>query len=310
MNAQDIERLVVSACGPLVATGSRAWISTAEPLHVMAEDAWLRVSGNGAWSAASEPTDAFALLCRQGMFDGSVKLLRPFPPSTWCADVPLLRTSAGRDWSARQLRRTVGSMRGASAAPSPGCGPAADSSFDPEAAALACADAGWRPVIGADRSVRLSLPVRGVQRTLVIRPAGPSSIRACVALESGLIEDASAACRLAAAELLLRASMALRWARAAVWLDTQSGAPDAAGFELEMVNPPDPSALQIAVDCLFAACERFGREAEVLLGHPAIAQAYLAQCGLHVTEPRPNPPVSGTACSAGFRSLAADAAFA
>ncbi|MCC6472406.1 MAG: hypothetical protein IT514_01555 [Burkholderiales bacterium] len=218
---------------------------------------------------------ALEIVARQSAWPGGAKCVARGPLSLLRAEVPLFtHTAAGRDWVVAQLRLAhagVLAAAGGDAAPAraPGGGAVPP---DPELLAFACAAAGWQATPNPDASVRIDLPVRGVQRTVTLRQDG-TAVRASLDLAPGALRRASGPCREAAGRFLLRASAALRWARA--FASRENGELDAAGFECFVAAPCYEQALLLAADTLIAACERFGLEAELLLEQADVAQRYL-----------------------------------
>lgn len=220
------------------------------------------------------PPAALDLLLTQAAWPGGVKHV---DGPALRADVPLLvQTAAGRDWVVRQLRASLAGMRvAARQAGSPAASPRESAvPADPELIVLACAAGGWHAEAKPDGTVCIDLQIRGAHRAVLLR-AADAAIRVSVDLAAGAVARAIEPCRAAAGAFLLRASAALRWARA--FASHENGQLDRTGFECCVAAPHDQQALLLAVDAVIAGCELFGREAEVLLEHPDIAVRYSAR---------------------------------
>jgi hypothetical protein len=190
------------------------------------------------------------------------------------ADVPLLvNTVAGRAWVVRQLRASYeGMLIAAGQEARPVSSPRDSGTLeDPELLALACRAGGWSAAVKPDGTIRIDLQIRAAQRSVMIQ-ASDAGIRVWVTLAPGAAARASAPCRTAASHFLMRASAALRWARA--FASSENGLLNSVGFECFVAAPAYEQALLRAVDTLIAACELFGCEVEALLEHPDIAARY------------------------------------
>jgi hypothetical protein len=280
MHPAEIEGLLASAFPSLtlaLPNGVRGpWVlpllsDRGSRLRIAVDDNWASLQLQAQHARASAALEAVAA---QSAWPGGVKHSALQPPARLRADIPLLvNTAAGRDWVVQQLRLSSASMliaAGLDAHPEASSevgGPLPEA----ELLAFACTAGGWNAAVKADGTVRIDVPIRGALRSVMLQ-AGEAGIRTSVALAAGALAGASAPCRAAAGHFLLRASAALRWARA--FARGENAALDAVGFECLIAAPPDEQALLMAVDTLTAACELFGREVEVLLEHAEIADRY------------------------------------
>lgn len=282
MSPTEFEALLVDALPGLARSRKsdkrRPWLlplGTDEHAEVqIAIDAdWASLRTTAEWVP---PRLGLDVLRAQSAWPGTVKCVELQPLSILRADVPLLsNTAAGRVWIVRQLRPIpAGLLAAASGAEQPALSlqQEAGSAQDPELLALACTAAGWSTAVKPDGTVRIDLQVRGAPRSILLQ-ADSTGVRASVALATDTCSRASPVCIEAAATLLIRASAALRWARA--FARQENGQLAGIGFECFIAAPHDDQALLLAIDSLIAACELFGREAEVLLEHPEIASLYL-----------------------------------
>jgi hypothetical protein len=240
---------------------------------------------DGAWASLQlevrpvhEP-DPFDALAEQAGWPGAVKHGSSGRRNLLRADVPLLTdTAAARAWLRRQLHWSAAGLLIAAqpataqraterAARSPG--PSGEA--DPELLAHACASGGWNATVKPDGAVRIDVLLRGALRTVMLC-ANDAEIRASVSVAGGADSGVPGPCRTAAGSFLLRTSTALRWARPFVRRESDRFL--YAGFECAIAPRPCEQALFTAIDALVAACELYGREAEVLLEHPEIATRY------------------------------------
>lgn len=280
MSFTEIEALLASAFPPLTPSrlnGMRGpWSLPPESgggprVGIAVDDNWASLQIHAKHTRARSALD---VLSGQSAWRGGVKHVESQLRAILRADVPLLvNTAAGRAWVVRQLRASYeGMLIAAGQEARPVLSPRDSGTLeDPELLALACTAGGWSAAIKPDGMVRIDLQIRAAQRSVMIQ-AGDAGIRVSVALAAGAAARASAPCRAAAGHFLMRASAALRWARA--FASRENGQLDSLGFECFMAAPADEQALLLAVDALIAACELFGREVEALLDYPEIAARY------------------------------------
>jgi hypothetical protein len=225
---------------------------------------------------SADPEESLDALAAQAGWPGGVRRVRARRLGCLRADVPLLGdTASGRDWMVHQLRAAcVGTLHAVEAgnqgfkraqAHAPGT--------DPELLAYECTAAGWQARVQPNGTARIDFDVRGSSRTVVLQPRG-ADVRVRVALASEDLKQPGFAGRQAAALLLARAAVALRWARPFAELDGECIT--SIGFECLLAVPVYARALLLAVDTLVAACDLFGRELEVLLEDADLASRYLA----------------------------------
>ena len=284
MNPVEFESALLRAATPLVPQrlngAAGPWVVSLGS----GDGTQARIDVGGAWASvqccsdrADEKTSLDHLSAQAGR-PGGVKLVGSRPWSAVRADIPLLaHSTAGNDWIVRQLRASLAGIRCATGS----CHRAqrhadlANEKPDPDLLAYACASGGWTPIVKPDGSVRIEVTVRGMPRVVCLQTGG-AGVRASVAFGAGSMRGMDPTCSAASAMFLIRASAALRWARA--FAASEGGehiAISTIGFECELGTPHDDQALLLAVDTLISACEFFGSETETLLEHPGLASRYL-----------------------------------
>ena len=290
--SKEIERAVAESlrkCASLVEpAGAGRWDfilsnGSALPVCARAEGGWLRLDAPVEGAAQAH---AWGLLRLNRALRGLAKVA--FPPGArrphLRAEIPLDGEAA---FSSRLLEACAGfkSAAGALHGEKPATGARGDYARRPQASARGdaapeardlgrlCEQAGWAFSEKSAARVEVVLKARGDLYRVAVE-GGAAGVALSVGLAPG--HSFGEVGRAALGDILLRASAAIRMARAAA---AEEEGRDCAGFEVVFGAPPCPAEFAHALSALAVACSLCGREAAALADDESLAERYLALRG-------------------------------